>query len=76
MQQRVDAKLRKDTAQNNNGEDVSLRGDTLAVALLTSHAVKFPSQYLLSYSYISVSLRLGKEELILQWAAMNVETHN
>lgn len=42
----MDAKLRKDTAQNNNGEDADPGGDALAVALLTSHAVKFPSQYL------------------------------
>lgn len=69
MHQRVDAKLQKDTAQNNNGEDVNLRGDTLTVALLTSHAVKFPSQYLLLYSYISVSLRLGQRSLFCsgQW---------
>lgn len=45
-QQRVDAKLRKDSAQNNNGEDADPGGDALTVALLTSHAVKFPSQYL------------------------------
>lgn len=63
MQRRVDAKLRKDTAQNNNGEDIDPEGDAITVALLTSHAVKFCPQYLLSYSYISVSLSLGQRSL-------------